>query len=139
VFEIVYTYDWYDGPRKGIAKYEGKPHLFQSEWQDGECMNADAFLLMPIDQETFSLALEQWAIWRRWETAFHQGKTARETHRAFPEDRGRHEELKRLLASRLVVDPAHAVKMKAEFRVRSDPNWSGHGFRTLEVCWEAPS
>jgi hypothetical protein len=36
-FEIVHTIEeYYDGPRRGIANYNGKPHLYQSEWQDGE-------------------------------------------------------------------------------------------------------
>ena len=69
VFEVVYTYEWYDGPRQGVAKLEGTPHLFQSEWRDGEDMDADTFLLMPIEPDTFALVLEDWSIWRRWETA----------------------------------------------------------------------
>jgi len=69
VFEVVHTLtDWYDGPRRGIANYHGQPHLFESEWGDGEYLDADTFLLMPIDPDTFSLALEDWAIWRRWES-----------------------------------------------------------------------
>jgi hypothetical protein len=137
MFEIVHTLtDWYDGPRRGISDHHCQPHLFQSEWQDGKDLDADTFLLMSIDSETFSLALEDWAIWRRWETAFHQGKVTLETHPALPEDRFRHEELERLLAGRLVVDPTKAMRKKAEFRVRSDPGWSGYGFRPLEVCWQ---
>lgn len=66
-----------------------------------ENLGADTFLLMPIDQETFALALEDWAIWRRWETAFQLGKTTQETHPALLEDKSRHEELKRLLKGRL--------------------------------------
>jgi hypothetical protein len=136
VFEVVYTYDWYDGPRQSIADFHGNPHVFQSEWNDDEDLYADSFLLLPIDRDTFLLALEDWAIWRRWETAFHQGKAAKDTHPALPQDRGRHEELQRLLDGRLVVDPAHAVRMRAEFRVREDPESSGHGSHPLEVRWE---
>lgn len=140
MFEIVYTMtDWYDGPRRGIANYQRQPHLFESEWRDGENLDADTFLLMPIDPDAFCLALEDWAIWRRWETAFHQGKASEESHPALPEDRNRHEELERLLEGRLVVDPHQAVRRKAEFRVRTDPEWSGYGSRPLEVRWEAPS
>ncbi len=140
VFEIVHTLtDWYDGPRRGIADYDGGPHLFESEWRDGEDLEADTFLLMPIDTDAFSLALEDWAIWRRWETAFHQGKTSLETHPALPEDRCRHEELGRLLEGRLVLNPAGAVRKWAEFRVRSDPAWSGYGWQPLEVHWKDPS
>ncbi|HEU5117435.1 MAG TPA: hypothetical protein VFT74_12395 [Isosphaeraceae bacterium] len=99
-------------------------------------MESDTFLLMPIDREILALALEDWAIWRRWETAFHQGKTTREHHPALPEDQERHRELERLLEGRLVIDRTRMVRKRAEFRVREDPQWSGYGFRPLEVCWE---
>jgi hypothetical protein len=139
MFEVVYTVpDWYDGPRGGIADYQGHPHLFESEWRDGENLDADTFLLMPIDGETFALALEDWAIWRRWETAFYQGGATKETHPALPDDQDRHRELGRLLEGRLIVDPVRAVRQRAEFRVRHDPEWSGYGFRPLEVQWEDP-
>ena len=140
VFEVVYTItDWYDGPRQGIADYHGQSHLFESKWQDGKKLDADTFLLMPIGPETFSLALEQWAIWHRWETAYREGKTTLETHPALPKVRRRNEELERLLERRLVVDPARAVQKRAEFRDRNDPDWNGCGWRPLEVRWEDPS
>ncbi|HEX4607794.1 MAG TPA: hypothetical protein VH092_06270 [Urbifossiella sp.] len=66
MFEVVHTLpDWYDGPRGGIADYQGYPHLFASEWSDQTHNYADTFLLSPVSPETFTLALEDWAIWRR--------------------------------------------------------------------------
>ena len=140
MFEVVHTLtDWYDGPRKGIADYCGQPHLFESEWQDGGNLDADTFLLTPVDAETFSLALESWAIWKRWETTFYQEKASAESHPALPEDRMRHEELKSLLEGRLEVNPSQSLRKTADFQVRNDPNWSGYGWRPLEVCWREPS
>lgn len=140
MFEVVHTVtDWYDGPRKGIADYGGQPHLFESEWRDGENMDAETFFLFPVDAETFALALETWAIWRKWETAFHQGKTTDESHPALPEDRIRHDELQVLLDIRLKVDRSQSLRKSADFQVRSDPNWNGYGIRPLEVCWNEPS
>jgi hypothetical protein len=138
MFEIVYTHNWHDGPRDGIADFQGNPHLFESEWADRE-EDDDTFLLMPIERETFDLAIEDWAIWRRWETAFHQGKATKETHPALPEDHQRHEEIKRLLEDKLVIDRTKAIRMTAEFRVRDDPDWSGSGWCPLEVRWEVLS
>lgn len=34
LFERVYSHDWYDGPRTGVADYKGQPPLFASEWDD---------------------------------------------------------------------------------------------------------
>ena len=46
MFEVVYTVpDRYDGPRRGIADYDGHPHLFESEWRDRENLDTDTFLL----------------------------------------------------------------------------------------------
>ncbi len=129
MFEVVHTLtDWYDGPRRGVANFQGLPHVFESEWSDGNDMDLDTFLLMPIDSTTFSLALEDWKIWLRWETAFHHGTATRETHPALPEDRERHEELERLIERRLQIDPANAIRKKAKFRVRNAPEWSGVGW-----------
>jgi len=136
MFEIVHTLtDWYDGPRKGIADYCGRPHLFESEWRDGEDVDVDTFLLMPVDAETFLLAIESWAIWRRWETAFYQQLASTESHPALPEDRPRHEEFELLLESRLEMNSSQSLRKTADFQVRHDPNWSGYGWRPLEVCW----
>ncbi len=135
VFEIVHTLtNWYDGPRRGIADYQGQPHLFESEWRDSEDSD-DTFLLMAIDQDTLTLALEDWEIWCRWRTAFDQGKATVETHPALPEDRSRHEELKRMLEGRLVIEPGRAIRKKAEFRVRKYPNGNEYASCPFEVRW----
>ncbi|MCA9042112.1 MAG: hypothetical protein KDA65_17300 [Planctomycetaceae bacterium] len=136
LFEVVYTVnEWYDGPREGIADFNGRPHHYQSEWQDGEDMEADTFLLSPVDQKTFALALEDWDIWLKWESAFANGKTSHETHPALPEDRKRHEEIKRLLEQRLKIDPETAIRKTAEFRPSENFNSDGQRVGWLEVCW----
>jgi hypothetical protein len=36
-WEKVYTVtDFYDGPRLGVADYNGQPHLYESRWDDSE-------------------------------------------------------------------------------------------------------
>jgi hypothetical protein len=136
-YEIVYTEtDFWDGPRKGIANFSGEPHLYESQFDESEENNwRDTFLLMPIDPETFEFAVEEWQIWRRWETAFYSGQTPKETHPALPEDRARYEEIAPLLERQLKVDSARAVRATAEFRRREDPTWNGKGWAPLEVRW----
>ena len=127
MFEKVHTCpDWYDGPRGGIADYQGHPHLFASEWRDSGSGGTDTFLLSPVDEATFRLALEDWAIWLRWKSAFDQGRVPLDTHPALPEERTRHEELQHLLEGRLVVDSARAIRKAGEFRTQGD---------TMEVQW----
>jgi hypothetical protein len=116
-YEVVHTMtDYYDGPRGGIADYHGKPHLYQSldqETPDG----LNVFLLQPVDEDTFRLAKEDWAIWCRWEHAYHNRRATEDTHPALPEERNRHEELKALLEPRLTVDEKRTFKMKGRFEV----------------------
>jgi len=136
MFEVVHTCtDWWDGPRKGIADFEGHPHLFVSEWDYSKDGIPDTFLLAPVSDETFRLALEDWGIWRRWETAFAQGETGKDTHPALPQDKARHEKLTLLLEQRLVLDETRALRKNAEFRVREDASWNGFGWPPLEVHW----
>jgi len=139
VFEPVHTMtDYYDGPRRGIADYRGRPHLYESRWSDTDTDQEDTFLLMPISAETFELALEDWAIWRRWEIAFHEGRTSVDTHPALPEDRTRYDEIKQELNRRLVMDESQAICAKATFQaieqVKSEPGW-----KPLIVEWREVS
>ncbi len=92
--EAVHTVtDYYDSPRRGIADFYGRPHAYQSLWDNFEDDWSDAFLLQPIHDETFRLAMEDWEIWHRWKSAFHSGRTTLETHPALPADRHRHDEV----------------------------------------------
>lgn len=135
-FEKVYTMtDYRDGPRRGIADFEGRPHFYDSEWNDtDDAEDLGTFKLTPVTAELLSLALEDWAIWRRWETAFHEGRADTTTHPALPEDRTRHDEIRPILAKRLVTSRDQYVRARAEFRwIKIDPN--SKGWRPLEVRW----
>lgn len=115
-FEIVHTVtDYYDGPRGGLANYGGRPHIFESQFRDID-EETDLFLLQPIDEETFRLAVEDWGIWCRWEVAYKRGETQQETHPALPAERARHEELKRILETRLQIEPEKAFEAQGKFQ-----------------------
>ena len=134
-FERVYTMtDFYDGPRRGVANYQGRPHFYDSEWQNDSSADDDAFLLTPISEALLELALEDWEIWRRWEVAFHEGRTDSASHPALPEDRARHTPLQPILAAQLVTAPEQAVRVRGVFRtVDVEPSY--RGWRPLEVQW----
>jgi hypothetical protein len=118
-YEIVYTItDFWDVPRGGVAQYQGKPHAYESLFDYSSDDWSDIYLLQPIDEETLNLALEDWAIWKRWEAAYLAGRTTSETHPALPEEEPRHKELQALLVDRLRVDSSTAVHAKGNFKVR---------------------
>jgi hypothetical protein len=135
-YERVHTVtDYYDGPRKGIADLDGRPHLYESEWDDFADNYASTFRLSPVGEELFALAMESWRIWLRWETAFHRGQTAQDTHPALPEDRPRFLELEPLLEAELKINNANCVRARGEFRPFPTPEWIGVGSVPLQVKW----
>ena len=71
--------DWYDGPRRGVANFEEKPHYYECQWYAGLDTGIDAlpgdYWLTQLDAATYQLALEDWAIWQRWKKAFAAGAT----------------------------------------------------------------
>jgi hypothetical protein len=136
--EIVHTVtDYYDGPRGGIADYFGKPHLYSCVWDESADDWSDVFLLQPVDDETFLLAMEDWAIWSRWEQAFHSGETAHATHPALPDERARHDQLSVILTPRLQVDPKRAVRVKGKFEARTQAQPGITSSSELVVIWSS--
>jgi hypothetical protein len=116
VKEPVYTItDWYDGPRKGVANFDGQPHYYECQWYAGFEAEPGDYLLTPVDAETYQLALEDWAIWQRWEAAFAAGTTPQATHPTLPEDQARHQEMEQLLLPKLVTNPQCCRRATGEF------------------------
>ena len=116
-YDKVFTItDWYDGARGGIADLNGEPHYYECRWDEASDDWSRVYLLNRIDDETFCLAMEDWQIWLRWERAFKEGRTTVETHPALPEDRARHNELKVILAEKLVINPVVCTRAKADFK-----------------------
>ncbi|HVH47990.1 MAG TPA: hypothetical protein VM925_36900 [Labilithrix sp.] len=138
-FETVHTMtDFYDGPRSGIADFDGRPHAYVSRLGDRQ-NDDDVYELRAVDEETLKLALEDWQIWSRWEEAFYSQKVTLETHPALPEDLARHEEIAAVLPSRLETLPGPVTRAHAEFRRRpehlDEEALEPGRVRTLEVQW----
>jgi hypothetical protein len=139
MYEPVYTVEeYYDGPRRGIADYQGMPHLYESRWSDIDTDGLDTFLLMPVSQDTLKLALEDWAIFQRWEAAFQKGQTVAETCPTLPKDAARHAELECELRSLLVMDESRAFCAVADFEAQKTDT-DDMGRRPLVVEWRIVS
>jgi hypothetical protein len=126
--------DYYDGPRRGIANFDGRPHAYESLFDDHVDAFADLFELLPVDDETLHLALEDWAIWLRWEDAFYAGKTTLATHPALPADRTKHDEIAPILKARMDALPGATVRARGLFRPAEGHTHGGRG-RHMEVQW----
>lgn len=114
--DLIYTItDWYDGAREGIASFNGEPHYYKCEWDEGQNNYAETYQLQKIDDETFMLVIEDWNIWLEWEKAFNKGETTQETHPTLPKDKDRHKILQKILKRKLVLDKDKSFRAKAEF------------------------
>jgi hypothetical protein len=129
MFEPVYAvFDYYDQPRVGVASCAGQPHLFESEWDEAEDDFLSSFKLWPVDDTTLDLVKDQWAMWLRWDQAFHSGRTDLSTHPALPEDRPRWDDLK-------VAAEERFQKAKAGPSMRKKGNFRGVDRQNYEVEW----
>lgn len=138
-FERVYTvHDFYDIPRAGFADFGGVPHAYRSVWRDDldDWDPADRFELSPVSREVLEMALEDWAIWLRWEAAYSAGRVPLESHPALPPDRARDEELAPLLTRAMEIDPARRRVATGEFRrAGGGPAGAGLSRGELQVRW----
>jgi hypothetical protein len=135
-YEAVFTVtDYYDGPRQGIANYLGTPHFYECMFDAAKQNYSELFRLMPIDPEIFQMAMEDWAIWQRWESAFHVGTVGAETHPALPHETKRHVELKGILDKALIIDQTKAITLFGQFQVLGETNLPKGVMRPLQVKW----
>ena len=137
VFERVFTVDdYYDGPRSGIANYSGHPHHYKCDWDHEGDDYASTFVLTPITNETLTLALEQWDIWRLWEHAFHRGEVADSTHPALPGQNARFSELKEIIKRHVENTSRSRHRARGTFRAAPQQVSLPEGvMRELEVEW----
>src|SRR5262249_22272614 len=104
--EVFTVEDYYDGPRKGVAKFRGQPHFYDCLFDQAKGEYSDLYHLTPLPQSISELAKEDWAIWKKWEAAFHSGEETIESYPALPQDRARHQEIRAILASTLTTNAA---------------------------------
>ncbi len=71
--------DWYDGPRKGIADFNGKPHRFISNFEDVE-NGLETFRVFPVTKQELDLEVEQWKIFVEWNNLYESGKVDSDSH-----------------------------------------------------------
>jgi hypothetical protein len=136
VYERVFTVsEYYDGPRQGVANFCGQPYFYDC-CSDGNGYT-DLFLLTPLTLTQLDLVLEDWAIWRRWELAFHSGEATEATHPALPAERDRHEQLKSILGPILRTDAERSVIQEGSFRVVDESSVPAGVMRDLEVRWSS--
>ena len=125
--------DFHDGPRCGIALFNGAAHSYHAVFDVDLDDYSDIFMLSPINDALLALALEDWAIWLRWRAAFQQHLTPLASHPALDPDRLRHQQLKQLIGQRLMATDDTAPRRRAGFsQCGACDDWS-----LASVVWQA--
>lgn len=138
--EAVHTiWEHYDAVRTGVADYGGQPHYYACVWDEAAEDYGSIFALSPIDSNTLTWALEQWAIWRRWETAFHSGQAVAESHPGIRGQDHRYDELQDLLQARIDSLPTAQILARARFEPMADMTLPSGVLRCLLVEWSDPT
>ena len=129
-WERVFTVtDYHDCPRSGVVDFHGRPHAYEAEFDASDDNYTARYRLMEIEPALHELALEQWAIWLRWDAMFAAGGVSMDSPPALPQDRERYDEITSMIGDRLRPDPAKSVVAVAEFRR------TGGGKDAFEVRW----
>jgi hypothetical protein len=128
------VWDYRDGPRSGVADYMGTPHFYRFDKKEDNY--TETFLLKPIDNETFQLVVEQWAIWRKWELAFVRGEISHLSQTAVRSQDPKYSELDSKIKNKLNAISSEPILVRGRFRVRSNqPELQSGMSRELDVRW----
>ncbi|MCZ8031474.1 MAG: hypothetical protein ACK5JG_13335 [Pseudomonadota bacterium] len=130
---VLTIHDYYDGPRRGVAEFEGRPHIYEAEFDHSADEYGDTYFLTPVESSLLNLILEDWAIWCRWDEARARGEVNMNSHPALPVERQRHEEIQRLIGDQFKTDPSNRKRYRATFFTPPEHRGTWNG--TL-VHWE---
>ena len=136
-FDTVHAvWEYYDGPRTGIADFQGKPHYFSCDWEESENDHDHVFAISPISEQFLRLALEQQVIWRKWELAFHSGHCSADTHPGLGGRDPRYDELQQLINDHIHALPITKTHLRGNFQPTSiDTQLPPGVIQPLKVSW----
>jgi hypothetical protein len=127
--EVQTIYDYWDGPKQGIANYNGELHIYEAIFDEEKDDFSGIFWLMPTTLETLQLSLKHDELWQGWLAGEGKGKSPHEVVEGFYKIQ-EHVAVKELLKERMRVKSELAFKAKGSFQ-RLQPK--RHHF---QVKWE---
>jgi hypothetical protein len=138
LFESVFAiYDFWDGPRTGIAEFMNAPHFFECVFDQDKDEWSNSFFLIPLGPEAFVAGMDTWNIFLRWRAAFDAGKTSLDTHPALPEDRTKYEESSRILKGEISSGRGNLIQRLGQFEHVEKPDARGL-LASWRVRWSGP-
>jgi hypothetical protein len=131
--------DYWDGPRKGIAHFDGKPHFFECVFDEARDEYTNLFQLTPISPETLKIAMEAWKIWLEWEMAFRKGRVNISTHPSYSGGPSKNRSLISKAEKLLVTDPSIAATRIGKFKFQGSRHIEQAVPGSFKVKWSPPT
>jgi hypothetical protein len=122
---------WYDGPRQGIADFNGKPHRFIANF-DELTGYKDTFRLYPIQSEELQLEIEQWSIFVEWNRKYENGEVQVDTHPGHGNINQRYDEIETILKDKRESIPSDYIEAKADF----EPIYQQNRYEEQGPCYK---
>jgi hypothetical protein len=116
------VFDYSDGPRHGVADFQGRPHAFICKFDDDLSDWSEFYHVKALTEEEFSVVMTDWEIWTRWLAAYNAGRVDLATHPALPSDAELHGQIKTRVQAALSVDTATAKTVWPKFHGRLPPD-----------------
>lgn len=127
---------WYDGPRKGIANYNGMPHRFVANFDDLKGYN-DTFKLFPVTKDELAMEIEQWEIFVEWNKKYELGQVDASTHPGHGGIDKRWDEIEDILKPIRESIPSNTFESKAKFEQIDQKNRYESTGPDYGVVWQA--
>ena len=126
--------DWYDGPRRGIANYNGLPHRFVANFDELKGCD-DTFKIFPVTEEELSLEIEQWKIFVEWNNKYELGEVGTDTHPGHGGINKRWDEIEGVLSPKRNHIPSNALEANANFTQNEQSNRYDLSGPSYGVVW----
>lgn len=130
------VWDYYDGPRKGVAEFNGVPHYFECIFDESVDDRSNLFRLFPVGEEFLQCSARSWAIFKSWEARFHRGVVSVESHPGHSKLDAEYNRLTAWLSTEVKSLKALPAKYAPIFRSLPDQEGLTPGvLRDLEAAW----
>jgi len=118
--EIVYSvFDYWDGPRSGVADFYGKPHFYQGIFDEVADEWSDVYHLSPVVEGVVPLTAEEWQDWYWWKHDFGQGKALVAER---PDIYARYAPIEGMLFQAFTNSPVTTMEAVGKFEKFTDPS-----------------
>lgn len=136
-FETVQVvHDYWDGPRSGVAEYDGRPHWFENIFNEQQDDYSDFFWLTPLNEEIFELAKQQAEMFLRWRQAFNRREVDLSTHPTLPGDRETYNRLAAVIKQEVVANTSRRFKRRGQLK-RLGPPVEPSNISEFQVKWDS--